>query len=154
MSDNTITVVGNITKEPELKFLGSGNAAVKFSIAVNKRRKGKDGEYEESTSFFDVQAYGTLAENLANSVTKGNRIVVTGEIEQRSWDDKNTGDKRSKVEVVADEIAPSLRWATAQVTRNERRSDGGSPRPAPAAAPAPTDNQAASAGYGYDEEPF
>ena len=58
MSDNTITVVGNITKEPELKFLGSGNAAVKFSIAVNKRRKGKDGEYEESTSFFDVQAFG------------------------------------------------------------------------------------------------
>ena len=98
MSDNTITVVGNITKEPELKFLGSGNAAVKFSIAVNKRRKGKDGEFEESTSFFDVQAYGTLAENLANSVTKGNRIVVTGEIEQRSWDDKE-GNKRKTTEV-------------------------------------------------------
>ena len=117
MSDNTITVVGNITKEPELKFLGSGNAAVKFSIAVNKRRKGKDGEYEESTSFFDVQAYGTLAENLANSVTKGNRIVVTGEIEQRSWDDKE-GNKRSTVEITASEVGPSLRWATAAITRN------------------------------------
>jgi len=117
MSDNTITVVGNITKEPELKFLGSGNAAVKFSIAVNKRRKGKDGEYEESTSFFDVQAYGTLAENLANSVTKGNRIVVTGEIEQRSWDDKE-GNKRSTVEITASEVGPSLRWATAEITRN------------------------------------
>ena len=117
MSDNTITVVGNITKEPELKFLGSGNAAVKFSIAVNKRRKGKDGEYEESTSFFDVQAYGTLAENLANSVTKGNRIVVTGEIEQRSWDDKE-GNKRSTVESTASEVGPSLRWATAEITRN------------------------------------
>jgi len=116
MSDNTITVVGNITKEPELKFLGSGNAAVKFSIAVNKRKKGKDGEYEDSTSFFDVQAYGTLAENLANSVTKGNRIVVTGEIEQRSWEDKD-GNKRSTVEITASEAGPSLRWATAEVTR-------------------------------------
>jgi single-strand DNA-binding protein len=121
MSDNTITVVGNITKEPELKFLGSGNAAVKFSIAVNKRRKGKDGEYEESTSFFDVQAYGTLAENLANSVTKGNRIVVTGEIEQRSWDDKE-GNKRSTVEITASEAGPSLRWATAEVTRTPSKA--------------------------------
>lgn len=117
MSDNTITVVGNITREPELKFLGSGNAAVKFSIAVNKRKKGKDGEYEESTSFFDVQAYGTLAENLANSVQKGNRVVVTGEIEQRSWDDKE-GNKRSTVEITASEVGPSLRWATAEITRN------------------------------------
>jgi single-strand DNA-binding protein len=121
MSDNTITVVGNITKEPELKFLGSGNAAVKFSIAVNKRRKGKDGEFEESTSFFDVQAYGTLAENLANSVTKGNRIVVTGEIEQRSWDDKE-GNKRSTVEITASEAGPSLRWATAEVTRTPSKA--------------------------------
>jgi single-strand DNA-binding protein len=121
MSDNTITVVGNITKEPELKFLGSGNAAVKFSIAVNKRRKGKDGEYEESTSFFDVQAYGTLAENLANSVTKGNRIVVTGEIEQRSWDDKE-GNKRSTVEITASEAGPSLRWATAEITRTPSKA--------------------------------
>lgn len=116
MSDNTITIVGNITKEPELKFLGSGNAAVKFSVAVNKRKKGKDGEYEDSTSYFDVQAYGTLAENLANSVTKGNRIVVTGEIEQRSWEDKD-GNKRSTVEITASEAGPSLRWATAEVTR-------------------------------------
>jgi single-strand DNA-binding protein len=121
MSDNTITVVGNITKEPELKFLGSGNAAVKFSIAVNKRRKGKDGEFEESTSFFDVQAYGTLAENLANSVSKGNRIVVTGEIEQRSWDDKE-GNKRSTVEITASEAGPSLRWATAEVTRTPSKA--------------------------------
>jgi single-strand DNA-binding protein len=121
MSDNTITVVGNITREPELKFLGSGNAAVKFSIAVNKRRKGKDGEYEESTSFFDVQAYGTLAENLVNSVQKGNRVVVTGEIEQRSWDDKE-GNKRSTVEITASEVGPSLRWATAEITRNPSKA--------------------------------
>jgi len=88
---------------------------------VNKRRKGKDGEYEESTSFFDVQAYGTLAENLANSVTKGNRIVVTGEIEQRSWDDKE-GNKRSTVEITAFEAGPSLRWATAEVTRTPSKA--------------------------------
>ncbi len=155
MPDNTVTLVGNVTRDPELRFTPSGAASASFGLAVNRRWQNRQTqEWEEQVSFFDVVCWREMAENVSESLTKGARVVVTGRLDQRSWDDKNTGDKRSKVEVVADEIAPSLRWATAQVTRNERRSDGGSPRPAPAAAPAPTDNQAASAGYGYDEEPF
>ncbi|MEI8263221.1 MAG: single-stranded DNA-binding protein [Actinomycetes bacterium] len=155
MPDNTVTLVGNVTRDPELRFTPSGAANASFGLAVNRRWQNRQTqEWEEQVSFFDVVCWREMAENVSESLTKGSRVIVTGRLDQRSWDDKNTGDKRSKVEVVADEIAPSLRWATAQVTRNERRSDGGSPRPAPAAAPAPTDNQAASAGYGYDEEPF
>ncbi len=155
MPDNTVTLVGNVTRDPELRFTPSGAPNASFGLAVNRRWQNRQTqEWEEQVSFFDVVCWREMAENVSESLIKGARVVVTGRLDQRSWDDKNTGDKRSKVEVVADEIAPSLRWATAQVTRNERRSDGGSPRPAPAAAPAPTDNQAASAGYGYDEEPF
>jgi hypothetical protein len=78
-------------------------------------------ERKESTSFFDVVAWGTLAENAATSLAKGTRVVVTGRLDQRSWETAE-GDKRSKVEITADELAPSLRWATVQVTRNERHS--------------------------------
>jgi single-strand DNA-binding protein len=98
-----------------------------------------------------------MAENVAESVTKGSRVVVTGRLDQRSWETQD-GDKRSKVEVVADEIGPSLRYATAQVVRNERRDgfDGGSGGGggggnAPAARPVANE---APAGYDMDEEPF
>lgn len=153
MADNQITVVGNITRDPELKFLTSGNAAMKFSIAVSRRWQNRQTqEWEEQVSFFDVVCWREMAENVSESLTKGSRVVVTGRLEQRSWDDKNTGDKRSKIEIVADEVAPSLRWATAQVTRNERRDGDGGGRPAPR--PAAAGNQPSSGGYGYDEEPF
>jgi single-strand DNA-binding protein len=82
-------------------------------------------------------------------VTKGARVVVAGRLEQRSWETEQ-GDKRSVVEIVADEIGPSLRWATAQVTRNERKAPGEA-RPARAAAPP---RQVPDTGYGFDEEPF
>ena len=98
-----------------------------------------------------------MAENAAESLSRGSRVIVTGRLEQRSWETPD-GDKRSKVEVVADEIGPSIRWATAQVTKNERRGpgDGG-----PARAPAGGSGRAAGRppaaepqGYGYSEEPF
>jgi len=91
-----------------------------------------------------------MAENAAESLGRGSRIIVSGRLEQRSWETAD-GDKRSKVEVVADEIGPSLRWATAQVTKNERKGPGGessASRGAPAAA------TAGSAGYGYEDDPF
>ena len=98
-------------------------------------------------------AWAQLGENVSESCPKGTRVIVTGRLDQRSWDGPE-GDRRSKVEIVADEIAPSLRWASAQVTKNEKRSagyagpggGGGS-----AAAPPPS---APPAGYNYDEEPF
>ena len=153
MADNTVTVVGNLTRDPELRFTNSGQANASFGVAVNRRWQNRQTqEWEEQVSYFNVVCWREMAENTAESLTKGMRVVVTGRLEQRSWETKE-GDKRSVIEIVADEIAPSLRWASAQVTRNER-SDGGGGRPVPRPT-TPTQNEpAAGAGYGYDEEPF
>ena len=118
--DNTVTVVGNITRDPELRFTPSGAAVANFGLAWN--RKGRDGE--EIVSFFDITAWNQLAENASESLSKGMRVVVYGRLDQRSWETQD-GDRRSKVEIVADDIAPSLKWATAEITRNERRDGGG-----------------------------
>ncbi len=118
--DNTTTVVGNITRDPELRFTPSGAAVANFGLAWN--RKGRDGE--EIVSFFDVTAWNQLAENASESLSKGMRVVVYGRLDQRSWETQD-GDRRSKVEIIADDIAPSLKWATAEVNRNERRDGGG-----------------------------
>ncbi len=125
-ADNSVTLVGNITRDPELRFTPSGQAVATFGLAVNRRWQNRQtNEWEEQTSFFDVKCWAQMAENVAESLGRGSRVVVAGRLEQRSWE-TDQGDKRSKVEVVADEIAPSLRWATAQITRNERRDgDGG-----------------------------
>jgi len=117
---STITITGNVTRDVELKFLGSGNPAAKFSVAVNRRwMSKKTQEWEESTSYFDVQAYGALAENVANSVQRGTKVIVTGRIEQRSWDTED-GAKRSTFEIVADEIGAALSFATAVVAKTQR----------------------------------
>lgn len=151
--DNTVTVVGNVTRDPELRFTQGGLAVANFGLAWNKRRK--DGE--EETSFFDVACFQQLAENVAESITKGARVVIYGTLQQRSWENQE-GERRSKVEIVADDVAPSLRWATAQVTRNEYKgggagggggggggaSQGGGDQPAANQPPA----------YDMDEEPF
>ena len=148
-SDNSVTLVGNVTRDPELRFTNTGQANVTFGLAVNRRWQNRQTqEWEEATSFFDVVCWREMAENVSESITRGARVMVAGRLEQRSWETQE-GDKRSKVEVVADEIGPSLRWATAQITKNERRSPG--ERSRPAAPPPPADPPA---GYGFDEEPF
>ena len=125
MSDNNVTLSGNVTRTPEMKFLSSGHAVVKFSLAHNNKWKDKSGDWQERVSFFEVQAFGPLAENIANSIDKGTRVIVSGRIEQRSWETED-GSKRSVVEINADEVAPSLRFATAVVTKREKAA------PAPA----------------------
>jgi single-strand DNA-binding protein len=120
--DNTVTIVGNLTREPELRFTPNGQATATFGVAVNRTWTDRASqERREQTSFFDVVCWGTLAENAATSLVKGTRVVVTGRLDQRTWETQE-GDKRSKVEITAEEIAPSLKWATVHVTRNERRS--------------------------------
>ena len=121
---NTATLVGNVTRDPELRFTQAGLAVANFSIAVNRRWQNQaTKEWEEKVSFFDVTCWQQLAENVAESLTRGARVVVTGRLEQRSWE-TDSGDKRNKIEVVADLVAPSLEWATAVMTKNEKR-DGG-----------------------------
>ena len=115
MADNIITVIGNVTRDPELKFLNSGTASVKFGLAVNKRWQNKQTqEWEEQVSYFDVIAYGPLAENIGQSLHKGYRTIVTGSLEQRSWETEK-GEKRTAVEIKADEVGPSLRFNTVDV---------------------------------------
>ena len=127
MAGNAVVLVGNVTRDPELRFTPSGQATATFGLAVNRRWQNRQTqEWEEATSFFDVVCWRDMAENAAESLGKGSRIIVSGRLEQRSWETSD-GDRRSKVEVVADEIGPSLRWATAQVTKNERKGPGGEP---------------------------
>src|SRR3974390_1787002 len=152
MPDNTITVAGNITRDPELRFLNSGQATVKLSVAVNRRWQNRQTqEWEERVSYFEVVAYGPLAENVANSLTKGSRVVVNGRLEQRSWETPE-GEKRSAVEINADEIAPSLRFATAVITKTPRPEGAGGYQGGRSSASTPRANE--PAGYAYDEEPF
>jgi single-strand DNA-binding protein len=127
MSSNT-TITGNAVRPPELKFLTSGQSAVKLSVAVNRRWQNRQTqEWEERVSYFDVVAYGPLAENVANSVEQGTRVTVTGRLEQRTWETDN-GEKRSVIEINADDVSVSLSYATAFVTKNERKDVTGSPR--------------------------
>lgn len=141
MTDNNVTIIGTVGRDPEIRYTPSGATVASFGVAVNRRWKRGD-EWQEETSWFDVKCWSQMAENVAESIHKGTRVIVTGRLEQRSWETDN-GEKRSKVEIVADEVAPSLRWATAQVQKIEReqasRPSGGSTKPAP---------------YAADEEPF
>ncbi len=111
---SAFSVSGNITAMPELRFTPNGKATASFTVAENRKR----GD-EDVTSFFDVVTWDTLAENVAESLDKGMRVVVTGRLEQRSWNDKE-GNKRSRIEVIADSVGPDLRWAVAAVTKNDR----------------------------------
>ena len=153
MADNTVTLVGNVTRDPELRFTSGGRGVASFGIAVNRRYQ-SNGEWQEQTSFFDVVAWGTLGENVAASLHKGTRALVYGRLEQRSWDTQD-GEKRSKIEVVAEEIGPSLRWAQAQVERTARTTGEGAPaggQPA-ASGSGGGGSRPADPPYG-DEEPF
>lgn len=116
-----VTIAGNLTRNPELRFTATGQPTASFGVAVTRRWQNRQShELEEATSFFDVIAWGTTAENSAQCLAKGDRVVVYGRLDQRSWE--TDGDKRSKVEITATEVAPSLRWATAIIAKNERRS--------------------------------
>jgi single-strand DNA-binding protein len=124
-NDNTVTIIGNATRDPELRYSGSGLQIASFSVAINQRKKNDAGEWEDGDpSYFDVTCFRELAENVAETIGKGTRVIVSGTLRQSSWETPE-GDKRSKVEIVADEVGPSLRWATATV---ERMAKDGNPR--------------------------
>lgn len=139
----TTSIVGNITRDPELRIANGGLAMLPFSVAVNQRKQ-VNGTWEDNVSFIDCIAFGEQAENVAATVAKGDRVVVIGKLQQRSWEDKETGAKRSKIELTVDEIGPSLRWATASVAKTPRPENGGGNR---SVANAPAQN-------GYSDEPF
>lgn len=150
MADANVTMVGNCTRDPELRYTASGMQVASMGLAVNYRRQNRQsGEWTEETSFVDVTCFGQMAENVAETCTKGSRVLVTGRLSVRTYE-KRDGGTGVAVEVIADEIGPSLRWATAQIMKNERREGGGydgggAPRSQPTAP---------AGGYEMDEEPF
>ena len=123
MSDPTVvTIVGNVTRI-ELKYLASGMAVAEFAVAVNERVKNKDtGQWEDGdSSFFDCTVFGQMAENVVETIEQGTRVILRGRLKQDRWE-TDSGDKRSKVKVMVDDIGPDLRWATAAVQKIQRSS--------------------------------
>jgi single-strand DNA-binding protein len=171
--DTTITVVGNLTADPELRFTPSGAAVANFTVASTPRifdrqtSEWKDGE----ALFLRCNIWREAAENVAESLTRGSRVIVTGRLKQRSFETRE-GEKRTVFEVEVDEIGPSLRYATAKVNKASRSGGGGgggysgggggaSRQPAPAAQPGgsgddPWGSAPASGSFagGDDEPPF
>lgn len=153
--DNTVTLVGNLVEDPELRFTASGVAMVNIRIAVSRRYQDRNNEWQEQTTFTGGTVWRDLAENVAESLTKGMRVIITGELDQRQWETAD-GEKRSILEIRIDDIAPSLRWATASVTRTPRSGGsgnfggggGGGGSSTPPGPVAPRDN------YDPDEAPF
>jgi single-strand DNA-binding protein len=121
-TDNTVTLIGNLTDDPELRFTPNGAAVANFRLAVTPRVKDGEGWRNGETSFFRVNCWRQLAENVTESLGKGARAVVIGRLRMRSWE-TDAGEKRTVVEVEADEVAPSLKWATAKPQRGNREGE-------------------------------
>ena len=161
----TLTIVGNLTDDPELRFTPSGVAVAKFTVAVNRRTFDRQAnEWKEAgTDFHRITAWRALAENTAGTLTKGMRVVVLGELRSRSWDDQKTGEKRYGWEVEASAVGPDLAFATATVTKTTR-SNGAAPgdetwatasrtRPAGSPSALAAAGAAPAGGQGYSDEP-
>jgi single-strand DNA-binding protein len=124
--ETTITVIGNLTNDPELRFTPSGSAVANFTIASTPRtfdrqsNEWKDGE----TLFLRASVWREAAENVAESLTKGMRVIVSGRLKSRSYETKE-GEKRTVIELEVDEIGPSLRYANAKVNRTQRSGGQG-----------------------------
>lgn len=121
MSDTTVTITGNVTRDPELRYTQGGRGVANFTIACNKRIKNPQTEQWEDgpTTYIKVVAWQQLGENAAASLHKGDRVCVTGTIENREYD-KDDGTKGHSLEITADDVCPSLKWATAQLERTNR----------------------------------
>ena len=121
-SMSTVTVAGNLTRAPEIRYTCDGQAHCSLSLAVTRRWQNRDTqEWEETTAFFDFSCWRELAENVALSLTKGARVVVTGRLEQHSRE-AEAGDRRTKVEILADDLGASLGFAIGEVQGAQRHN--------------------------------
>lgn len=144
---NNVTLIGNLVDDPELRFTASGVALANIRFAVNKSWKDQNGDWQEETSFFGGTVWRDQAEYAAESLQKGQRVIIVGKLQQRQWEN-DQGEKRSMIDVAIDEIGPSLRWATATVTKASKSDNYGSGYGNAAPAPKARDD------YGPDEAPF
>ena len=116
---STLSIAGNLTRDPELRNVSGGRTVVSFSVAENRRWADKSGATQEAVTYLDVTAWGTMADHVAKSLHTGDRVLVTGRLEQRSWEGSD-GARHTKHELVATEVAASLRYAEATLTRATR----------------------------------
>lgn len=128
--ENSITVIGNLTRDPELRYTTQGTAVVNFSVAHTPRRKTDSGWEDGDTSFFNCSAWRDLGEHIAASFQKGQRVIVIGTMQQRSWED-NDGNKRTSYDVQVDEAGHSLKWGEAHFDKAERTGNKSSNTPPP-----------------------
>jgi len=151
-NENMTCLVGNLTGDPELRYTQNGIAVANFTVAVQERKFDKTrNEYVDGdTLFLRASVWREFAENIAGSLTKGTRVIVTGKLRQRSFETKE-GEKRSAIELDVDAIGPDLRYATAAVTRVQ---GGNRPSQATSAPSAPANDAWAPSGANSDETPW
>lgn len=130
--ETTVTVIGNLTNDPELRFSPSGSAVANFTIASTPRTfdRNKNEWVDGETLFLRASIWREAAENVAETLTKGMRVIASGRLKSRSYEDKKTQEKRTVIEFEVDEIGPSLKYANAKVNRTQR-GNGGSTEPVP-----------------------
>ncbi len=155
MVDNAVNIVGNLTDDPELRYTQNGTPVANMRVAVNRRiRNNQSGEWEDRTDgFFNVTVWRDMAENVAESLHRGARVMISGRLTQRSFETQQ-GEQRTVVEIEADEVCPSLRWATAQITKTGGRRGGGAPAPQAAPAQPAAPAQGSSTATEPDDVPF
>lgn len=120
--DSTITIVGNLTGDPNLRFDPQGQPQVKFNVAVSRRRYDRQTQQwvDADTTFLVVELWGAEAENVAESLSKGQRVIVTGRLQTKTWQTKE-GENRSRMELRADDIGPSLKYGTTRFSKSDNR---------------------------------
>ena len=133
MNDNNITIVGNVTADPELRFTNTGKAFATFTVAHNSRRRDESGQWVDGdATFVRCVAWQELAENLAETLSKGDRAIVVGSLAIRKYTDKTDDTEKWITEIKVQEVGPSLKWATAAPTRTKRdKTDSPTPAPEP-----------------------
>lgn len=153
MTTTQHTFIGNLTADPELRFTSSGHAVASFTVADSKRVYDKDAsEWKDADPvFIRCQMWRQYAENVAESLQKGMRVIVVGTLKQRTWETRE-GEKRTTIELDADDVGPALKFATAKVTRTTR--NGGSPAASGAMEDPWAHQPASAASPSYDEPPF
>jgi single-strand DNA-binding protein len=147
MNGTQVTIVGNVGQDPELRFTPAGAAVVSLSVAVTPRRLDREsGKWIDGpATWYRVNAWRGLAENVAETIVKGMRVIVVGSIAARDWKNEKTGETGTAWEVLADAVGPDLTWATAKVHRASRKGDN---------VPPPEDPWATGSHAAGDEPPF
>lgn len=130
-NDTTLTIVGNLTGDPELRFTQSGNAVANFTVASTPRKYDSQANswVDLEPIFMRCTAWGEFAKNISETLTKGMRVIVTGTLATSAWQDRDTGEKRSRLDLRVQEVGPSLRYAVAQVRKNQRDNQQQQSRP-------------------------